>query len=143
MKALVTGGAGFIGSHIVEALLKRGDSVRVFDNFSTGDRALLASFGNRVELVEGDLRERSDLDKAVRGIEVVFHEAALRSVPRSIDDPGASNAVNVDGTLNLLIAARDAKVRRVVYASSSSVYGNQKKFPQVESMHCSPLSPYA
>ncbi len=143
MKCLVTGGAGFIGSHIVEALLKRGDSVRVLDNLSTGRPDTIQNFRNRIDFVQGDLREKKDLERAVAGIDVIFHEAALRSVPRSIDDPGASNEINIDGTLNLLLAARQARVKRMVYASSSSAYGDQKTFPQVESMRCSPLSPYA
>jgi UDP-glucose 4-epimerase len=143
MKCLVTGGAGFIGSHIVEALLNRGDTVRILDNLSTGRRDTIQSFGKRIDFLEGDLRNDSDLDRAVAGCEVIFHEAALRSVPRSIDDPRATNEVNIDGTLALLMAARKAGVRRMVYASSSSAYGGQKTFPQVETMHCSPLSPYA
>src|SRR5438552_3897222 len=143
MKFLVTGGAGFIGSHIVEALLRRGDAVRVLDNMSTGQADTLKTFGAKIELVQGDLRATSDVERAVAGVEVIFHQAALRSVPRSIDDPGATNEVNIDGTLALLLAARQAHVRRVVYASSSSAYGDQKKFPQVETMPCAPLSPYA
>jgi UDP-glucose 4-epimerase len=143
MKCLVTGGAGFIGSHIVEALVQRGDSVRVLDNLSTGRRENLQMFGNHIEFIEGDLREKKDLERSVAGVEVVFHQAALRSVPRSIDDPGATNDVNITGTLNLLMAARKAGVRRVVYASSSSAYGDQKTFPQVETMRPAPLSPYA
>ena len=143
VKCLVTGGAGFIGSHIVEALVGRGDSVRVLDNMSTGKEENLQLFGSRIEFVKGDLREKKDLERAVAGVEVIFHQAALRSVPRSIDDPGATNDVNITGTLNLLMAARQAKVRRVVYASSSSAYGDQKTFPQVETMCPAPLSPYA
>src|SRR5947207_10644202 len=141
MKCLVTGGAGFIGSHIVEALLRRGDIVRVLDNMSTGQAEILQSFGSKIELAQGDLREKSDVARAVAGVEVVFHQAALRSVPRSIDDPSATNEVNIDGTLALLLAARQARVRRVVYASSSSAYGDQKSFPQLETMRCAPLSP--
>src|SRR6266700_4204444 len=143
MKCLVTGGAGFIGSHIVDALLRRGDAVRVLDNMSTGQPTTIQSLGNRIEFVEGDIRSKADLDRALSGVEVVFHQAALRSVPRSIDDPSATNEVNIDATLALLLAARQARVRRVVYASSSSAYGDQKTFPQVETMRCSPLSPYA
>ena len=141
MKCLVTGGAGFIGSHIVDALIRRGDAVRVLDNMSTGQPEVLQSFGSRIEFIQGDLREKSDVERAVSDIEVVFHEAALRSVPRSIDDPSSTNEVNIDGTLALLLAARQARVRRVVYASSSSAYGDQKTFPQKETMRCSPLSP--
>ncbi len=143
MKCLVTGGAGFIGSHVVEALLTRGDSVRVLDNMTTGRPETIEAFGSRIDFIRGDLREKVDLEKAVRDVEVIFHQAALRSVPRSMDDPTSSNDVNVVGTLGLLLAARDARVRRVVYASSSSVYGDQKKFPQIETMPCVPLSPYA
>ncbi len=143
MKCLVTGGAGFIGSHIAEALIKRGDSVRIFDNMSTGRPETILSFGNKIDFVRGDLREKRDLEKAVAQIDVIFHQAALRSVPRSIDDPGASNDVNVNGTLGLLMAAKKAGVRRLVYASSSSAYGDQKFFPQKEVMRTMPLSPYA
>lgn len=143
MKCLVTGGAGFIGSHIAEGLLKRGDSVRILDNMVTGRLDTLQMLGHRIDFVQGDLREKADVEKAVSGVDVIFHEAALRSVPRSIDDPAASNDVNVTGTLNLLMAARGAGVKRVVYASSSSAYGDQKSFPQKETMRCAPLSPYA
>src|ERR1700687_740493 len=120
MKCLVTGGAGFIGSHIAEALLQRSDSVRIFDNLSTGRPDTIQSFGSRIEFIQGDLRDKNDIERAVNGVEIVFHEAALRSVPRSIDEPAAANEINIDGTLALLIAARRARVRRVVYASSSS-----------------------
>jgi UDP-glucose 4-epimerase len=143
MKCLVTGGAGFIGSHIAETLAKRGDSVRILDNLSTGSVENFAAFKNQVEFVQGDLREPGDVRRAVEGVEVIFHQAALRSVPRSVDDPLSSNNVNITGTLQLLIAARNAKVRRVVYASSSSVYGDNLQFPQVETMRLSPISPYA
>src|SRR5258706_6038390 len=143
MKCLVTGGAGFIGSHIVDALLRRGEAVRVLDNMSTGQPETIKNFGSKIEFVQGDLRETPDLERAVAGFEVVLHEAALRSVPRSIDDPSATNEVNIDGTLALLLAARAARVKRVVYASSSSAYGDQQTFPQVETMRCAPLSPYA
>jgi UDP-glucose 4-epimerase len=143
MKYLVTGGAGFIGSHIVEALIKRGDSVRVFDNLSVGNKSNLSSIWNDIEFVKGDLRKTADVAKAVRGIDVIFHQAALRSVPRSVDDPSSTNDVNITGSLNLLMAARQAKVKRLVYASSSSLYGDNKVYPQVETMRASPLSPYA
>ncbi len=139
---LVTGGAGFIGSNIAEALVKRGDRVRVLDNFVTGLRENLDAIG-RVELVEGDLRRPGDCARAVAGVDGVFHQAALRSVPRSVDDPTSSNEVNVTGTLNLLMACRDAKVRRVVYASSSSVYGDDPALPKVETLPTNPISPYA
>ena len=139
-KVLVTGGAGFIGSHLVRALLERGDDVRVLDNFSTGGRANLA--GLDVEVVEGELRSYERVHNAVRGSEVVFHLGALGSVPRSVQDPLTSSAVNVEGTLNVLLAARDEGVRRVVFASSSSIYGNQPELPLHESMAPDPISPY-
>jgi len=139
---LVTGGAGFIGSNVAEALLARGDRVRVFDNFVTGRRDNLEALG-RLELVEGDLRDPAAVRRAVDGVEGVFHQAALRSVPRSVDDPMSSNEVNISGTLNLLMACREAKVRRVVYASSSSVYGDDPALPKVETLPTNPISPYA
>ena len=139
---LVTGGAGFIGSNIAEALVKRGDRVRVLDNFSTGRRENLAAIGE-VELVEGDLRDPAAVGRAVAGVDGVFHQAALRSVPRSVDDPSSSNEVNVSGSLVLLLACREAKVRRVVYASSSSVYGDDPTLPKVETLPTRPVSPYA
>ena len=140
-KALVTGGAGFIGSNLVRALLARGDEVRVLDNFSTGYRRNLEPLD--VELVEGDLRSYERVATAVNGVEVVFHQGALPSVPRSIQDPLSSSAVNVEGTLNVLLAARDAGVRRVVFASSSSVYGDAPGMPRRESQPLAPLAPYA
>jgi UDP-glucose 4-epimerase len=143
LKCLVTGGAGFIGSHITEALVQRGDKVRVFDNLSTGKKENIGSVLDQVEFVEGDLRNPSDLARAVQGIDVVFHQAALRSVPRSVDDPLSTNEVNITGTLNLLMASRTAQVRRVVYASSSSVYGDNLEYPQIETMRTAPVSPYA
>jgi UDP-N-acetylglucosamine/UDP-N-acetyl-alpha-D-glucosaminouronate 4-epimerase len=139
-KVLVTGGGGFIGSHLVQALLERGDEVRVLDNFSTGARANIA--GLDVEVVEGELRSYERVHNAVRGTEVVFHLGALGSVPRSVQDPLTSSAVNVEGTLNVLLAARDEGVRRVVFASSSSIYGNQPELPLRESMAPDPISPY-
>jgi UDP-glucose 4-epimerase len=141
LKALVTGGAGFIGSNLVRALLERGDEVRVLDNFSTGYRGNLEQLD--VELVEGDLRSYERVATAVNDVEVVFHEGALPSVPRSIQDPLTSSAVNVEGTLNVLLAGRDAGVRRVVFASSSSVYGNSPGMPRHESQRPAPLAPYA
>lgn len=139
--ALVTGGAGFIGSNLVRALLARGDEVRVLDNFSTGYRRNLDPLD--VDLVEGDLRSYERVAAAVNGVEVVFHQGALPSVPRSIQDPLTSSAVNVEGTLNVLLAARDAGVRRVVFASSSSVYGGAPGMPKRESQPVAPLAPYA
>jgi nucleoside-diphosphate-sugar epimerase len=142
MKTLVTGGAGFIGSNVVRALLARGDEVRVLDNFSTGNRANLAGLGRDVELVEGELRSYERVHNAVRGVEIVFHLGALGSVPRSVQDPLTSSAVNVEGTLNVLLAARDEGIRRVVFASSSSIYGTQPVLPLEESMAPDPISPY-
>ena len=143
MRALVTGGGGFIGSNIVERLLARGDDVRVMDNFSTGKRENLASLDGEVELIEGDLRSYERVHNAVRGCEVVFHQGALPSVPRSVQDPITSSDVNVGGTLNVLLAARDEGVRRVVFASSSSIYGDLPGLPRVEAMPVSPAAPYA
>jgi UDP-glucose 4-epimerase len=140
VKALVTGGAGFIGSNLVHALLERGDDVRVLDNFSTGNRANLESVD--VDIVEGELRSYERVHAAVRGVEVVYHLGALGSVPRSVQDPLTSSAVNVEGTLNVLLAARDEGVRRVVFASSTSVYGTSRELPTVESSPTDPISPY-
>ncbi len=139
---LVTGGAGFIGSNLVDALVARGERVRVLDDFSTGRRENLAAQPG-VEVVEGDLRDAAAVRRAVAGVDGVFHQAALRSVPRSVDDPLSSNQVNVTGTLVLLLACRDAGVRRVVYASSSSVYGDDPALPKVETLPTRPVSPYA
>ena len=143
MKVLVTGGAGFIGSHLAEALVRRGDEVRILDNFATGRRENVLRLGDDVELVEGDLRSYERAHNGVKDCEVVFHQAALGSVPRSIQDPLTSNAANVTGTLNVLLAARDAGVRRVVFASSSSIYGRNPQLPKVEDMRPMPISPYA
>ncbi len=137
---LVTGGAGFIGSHLVRDLLERGDRVRVLDNFSTGNRANLAGVG--VEVIEGELRSYERVHNAVRGAEVVFHLGAMGSVPRSVQDPLTSTAVNVEGTLNVLLAARDEGVRRVVFSSSTSVYGSTRELPTLESTAPDPISPY-
>ncbi len=148
MHYLVTGGGGFIGSHIVEELLRRGQHVRVLDNFSTGKKENLkfpgiAGAGENLEIVEGDIRDAARVRSAMAGIEYVLHEAALPSVPRSITDPVSSNEVNVGGTLNVLLAAREAGVKRLVYASSSSVYGNSTVSPKHEDLPVNPLSPYA
>jgi UDP-glucose 4-epimerase len=140
---LVTGGAGFIGSHLVGALLERGDRVRVLDDFSTGDWANLESVRDRIEVIEGDVRDPSAVRAAVRDAEVIFHQAALASVPRSVANPVATHQVCVDGTLQVLLAARDAKARRVVYAASSSAYGNSARLPKRETDPTAPLSPYA
>ena len=141
-KALVTGGAGFIGSHLVQRLLGDGNAVRVLDNFATGHRENLLQIGGDIELVEGDIQSYERVHTAVRGCDLVFHLAALPSVPRSIQDPLTSTASNVTGTLNVLLAARDENVRRVVFASSSSVYGPQKEYPQREDAAARPISPY-
>jgi nucleoside-diphosphate-sugar epimerase len=140
---LVTGGAGFIGINIVEELLRKGETVRVMDNFSTGKRENLSDLPGSVEVLEGDVRSYHIVREAVEGIDVILHEAALPSVPRSIRDPLTTNEVNVVGTLNVLQAARDARVKRVVFASSSSVYGDNPELPKREMLKPSPLSPYA
>jgi nucleoside-diphosphate-sugar epimerase len=143
MKYLVTGGAGFIGSHIVTALVERGDEVRVYDNLSTGKAANLAHLGKRVELMQGDLLDPKQLEKAVVGVDVVFHQAAMASVPRSLAEPAASHAACATGTLHVLDAARRGGVKRVVYAGSSSAYGNQPFIAKRESDLPAPISPYA
>lgn len=139
---LVTGGAGFIGSHIVEALRGRGARVRVVDNLVTGHRENLAHL-DEVEFLEGDLADLDVARRAVEGIDYVLHQAAIPSVPRSVSDPVTSNRANIDATLNVLVAARDAGVKRVVYAGSSSAYGNSATLPKHEAMPTAPLSPYA
>ena len=144
-KVLVTGGAGFIGSNLTEELLKRGHFVRVLDDFSTGKRENLV-FNEAypsLEIIEGDIRDLSTCQKAVQGTEYVFHQGALPSVQRSVEDPETSNAINAGGTLNILLAAREKGVKRVMYASSSSVYGDTPTLPKHEEMPCDPLSPYA
>jgi len=143
MKFLVTGGAGFIGSHIVEELLKREEKIRVLDNFSTGKRENIAPFLKEIELIEGDIRNPEVVKKAMKGVSYVLHQAALPSVFRSIKDPITTNEVNVLGTLNILMAAREAEVKKMVYASSSSVYGDTPQLPKREDAGVSPLSPYA
>jgi UDP-glucose 4-epimerase len=140
---LVTGGGGFIGSNLVQALIERGQAVRVLDNFSTGRRENLAGFANKFELIDGDIRDFAVVEHAVNGIDYVLHQAALGSVPRSVQDPLTSNDVNVNGTLNLLWAAKKAHVKRFVMASSSSIYGNTPQLPKEESMLPNPISPYA
>jgi UDP-glucose 4-epimerase len=142
VRVLITGGGGFIGSHLAERLLERGDEVRVLDSFATGRRENLAHLPT-VELIEGDVQSFERAHHAVRGCDAVLHEAALPSVPRSIQDPLTTHAVNVTGTLNVLLAARDAGVRRVVYASSSSVYGANDELPKREDQPVAPISPYA
>jgi UDP-glucose 4-epimerase len=140
---LVTGGAGFIGSHIATALVERGDRVRVFDNLSTGKRLNLAHIEDRVEFIEGDLLDQAAVARSMEGVNVVYHQAALASVPRSVEQPLDTHAACVTGTLNVLEAARRAGVRRVIYAGSSSAYGNQPKMPKAETDLPDPLSPYA
>jgi nucleoside-diphosphate-sugar epimerase len=144
---VVTGGAGFIGSHLARALVKQGRRVRIVDDLSTGQKQriadLLADHGDLCEFREQDIRDLDAMADTFAGAEVVYHQAALPSVPRSVNDPVSSNAANVDGTLNVFVAARDAGVRKVVYASSSSVYGDSKELPKRESMPFNPLSPYA
>ena len=140
---LVTGGAGFIGSNIVEALVKRGDKVRVLDNLSTGNIGNIKPFFGKIDFRKGDIRKEKDVKKALRGVKYVIHQAALRSVAKSVEQPVATNDVNVNGTLNMLMQAKDAGVKRFVYASSSSVYGDCKEFPQGEDIIPNPISPYA
>ena len=143
---LVTGGAGFVGSHIVDELARRGETVRVFDNFSTGRRENLQEATRNhhsAEVIEADLRDRGALERAMDGVDYVLHQAALPSVQRSVIDPQTTNEVNVTGTLNVLMAARTANAKRVVFASSSSVYGNSPTLPKHEDMPTHPLSPYA
>ena len=142
-KMLVTGGAGFIGSNLVRRLVLDGQSVRVLDNFATGRRENLSDVLGDVELVEGDIQSYERVHHAVKGCDLVFHQAALPSVPRSVQDPLTSNAANVIGTLNVLLAARDEGVRRVVFASSSSTYGPSAELPKQEQMPALPISPYA
>jgi UDP-glucose 4-epimerase len=140
---LVTGGGGFIGSHLVDRLLAAGYGVRVLDNFSTGNREHVVRLGDDVELVEGDIRSYERVLTGVRGCRYVLHQAALPSVPRSVQDPLTSHEVNATGTLNVLLAARDSDVERVVFASSSSVYGANPEVPKRETMATRPISPYA
>ena len=142
---LVTGGAGFIGSNLCEVLISNGNKVTCLDNFATGKRENIAhlSSNENFRLIEGDIRKLDDCHKACKGVDYVLHQAALGSVPRSINDPITSNAVNVSGFLNMLVAARDAKVKRFIYAASSSTYGDSKNMPKVEDVIGKPLSPYA
>ncbi|MET7030271.1 SDR family oxidoreductase [Sediminicola luteus] len=142
---LITGGAGFIGSNLCESLLKNGNVVTCLDNFATGKRENIAHLlpNPKFKLIEGDIRNLEDCQKACEGVDFILHQAALGSVPRSINDPITSNAVNVSGFLNMLVAARDAKVKRFVYAASSSTYGDSKGLPKVEDVIGKPLSPYA
>jgi len=140
---LITGAAGFIGSHLTHALVSRGDQVRAFDNFATGSRRNLARILHRIEFHEGDLRDAAAVSRACEGVDYVLHQGALPSVPRSVKDPRTSHESNLDGTFNLLEGARANGVKRVVYAASSSAYGDQPGFPRHEAMTTQPLSPYA
>jgi len=139
---LVTGGAGFIGSHLVEDLVRRGERVRVVDNLSTGKRQNIAHLTS-VDFVEGDLADLEVARRAVTGVDYVLHQAAIPSVPRSVQDPITSNRANIDASVNILVAARDARVKRLVYAGSSSAYGDTPTLPKIETMATAPLSPYA
>ncbi|MGH9391972.1 MAG: SDR family oxidoreductase [Vicinamibacteria bacterium] len=143
VRILVTGGGGFIGSHLVERIAREGHPVRVLDNFSTGRESNLEGIGGDIEVIKGDIRDEKTVRRAVRDIGFVYHEAALPSVARSVEAPEESNAVNIDGTLRLLVAAKEAGLRRFVYASSSSVYGDSPSLPKSEDMTPGPLSPYA
>jgi len=142
-KALVTGGAGFIGSHVAARLLEDGWAVRVLDDLSSGDRAKLPAFGRELEFVEGDIRDVATCQRACDGIDAVFHLAALVSVVGSVEDPALNNAINITGTLNMLTAARDSGVRRFVFSSSASVYGDAEQIPTEENQPLKPQSPYA
>lgn len=140
---LVTGGAGFIGSHIAEALVKRGERVSVLDNLMTGKRENLAHLAGQVEFIEADIRDAAATRQAMEGVNIVYHEAAIPSVPRSVAEPQLNHDANVNGTFNVLMAARDAGVKRVIFAASSSAYGDTEVLPKVETMLPNPLSPYA
>jgi len=140
---LVTGGAGFIGSNIVEELIKMGEKVRIIDNFSAGKIENLSDFQDKIEIIKGDIRNYDDIRKAAKDATYVLHQAAMRSVPKSVDDPRGANDNNITGTLNVLMASKENGVKKLVYASSSSVYGDCKVFPQKESLCPSPISPYA
>lgn len=145
MHILVTGGAGFIGSHLVDRFLAEGFRVRILDNFATGRRENIAHLANepRVELIEGDIRKDADLARACKGVDVISHQAAIPSVPRSVADPVMTHEVNIDGTFKLLMAARQAGVKRVTFAASSSAYGDVEISPKVETIRPQPKSPYA
>ena len=142
-KFLVTGGAGFVGSHLAEELVQRGHKVRVVDDFSTGKKANIASFLDKIELIEGDIRDIEICRQAAKGVDFVLHQAALTSVPYSIENPLLTNEINIKGTLNLLLASRDAAVQRFVFASSAAVYGDDPHLPKKEEVVGASLSPYA
>jgi nucleoside-diphosphate-sugar epimerase len=143
MKYLITGGGGFIGCNLARFILNQGHDIVVLDNFSTGKRENLTEILDKITLIEGDVRNRETVDQAVKGCDAIFHEAALASVPRSVADPVSSHDVNVNGTVNVLEAARAAGIKRVVFAASSSAYGDQPTSPKVETMIPLPISPYA
>lgn len=143
MRFLVTGGAGFIGSHIVDYLVRKGDKVKVIDDFSSGRRENLEGAINKIELIEGDIRDKGLVNKIMQGIDYVLHQAALRSVPKSLGNPELYNDVNINGTLNILDAAKRAKAKRVVFASSSSIYGERADLPEKEDFSPLLISPYA
>jgi nucleoside-diphosphate-sugar epimerase len=143
MKILVTGGGGFIGSHLAAHLAELGHDLRILDNFASGQRSNMLAMPDDVELIEGDIQSYERAHNAVTGCDIVFHQAALPSVPRSVQDPLTSNATNITGTLNVLLAARDAGVRRVIFASSSSIYGSSPQMPKREDVMPLPISPYA
>jgi len=140
---LVSGGAGFIGSNIAGELAAKGEDVRILDNFLTGKKENIKSFADKVEVMEGDIRDRRVTDKAVRGVDFILHQAALASVQRSVEDPFTTNEINVTGTLNLLLSAKEQQVKRFIFASSSSVYGDSEMLPKHENMIPNPLSGYA
>lgn len=142
-KCLVTGGAGFIGSNLADELIRQGAKVKIIDNFVTGFRENLDEIGGDFEFIEGDLNDDAALIRAVEGVDVVFHQAALPSVPRSVENPQETHQACVNGTFNVLLKAKDANVRRVIYAASSSAYGDQPTLPKIETMLPEPLSPYA
>lgn len=142
-KVLVTGGAGFIGSNLADELIQQGARVRIIDDLTTGFRENLEEINGDFDFIEGDINDDAALSKAIEGTEIVFHEAALPSVPRSVEDPAETHRVCVDGTFNLLLKAKDSGVKRFIYAASSSAYGDQPVLPKVETMRADPLSPYA
>ncbi len=142
-KVLVTGGAGFIGSNLAEELIRQGARVSIIDNLVTGSRQNLEEIAGDFDFIEGDINDDDSLKKALQGVEIVFHEAALPSVPRSVEDPAETHRACVDGTFNLLLKSKEAGVRRFIYAASSSAYGDQPTLPKVETMRADPLSPYA
>ncbi len=142
-KILATGGAGFIGSNLAEELIRQGARVSIIDNLVTGSRQNLEEIAGDFDFIEGDINDDDSLNKALEGVEIVFHEAALPSVPRSVEDPAETHRACVDGTFNLLLKSKETGVRRFIYAASSSAYGDQPTLPKVETMRADPLSPYA